>query len=277
MTSVSGAYADTAYQGQIDRGVFTDPAMRPGLKEFYESRYAPVRERIADMKEAEANGEAPQTVSLPDGTTATAFTAAQYEAIVPTFDKWLELQENFSIFDMLDQSESCIDHARKALETYESAFSPEHPSGVRTAFSEGDQLLAYIDKDGGLVTTQEGGSALQKIAERAGDLGLSGEEKIAYIRQHVTAELSRRHPDLETTDYTDETMPTRGEFAETWYPDRDVYASYRNTVEELRQNLAQHEEWHDRQMQTLNEMRAFLIESQSVDEVPQSDSAASES
>ena len=270
MTSVSGAYADTAYQGQIDRGIFTDPKMRPRLKEFYESRYAPIRERIADMKEAEANGEAPQTISLPDGTTATAFTAAQYEAIVPTFDKWLEMQDNFSIFDMLDQSESNIDHARKALETFEAAFSPEQPSGIRTVFSEGDQLLGYIDKDGRLVTTQEGGSALQKIAERAGDLGLSGEEKIAYIRQHVAAELSARHPNLETTDYSDETMPTRGEFAETWYPERDVYASYQSAVEELRQNLVRHEEWHDRQMQTLNDMRAFLIDSQSVNDAPPS-------
>lgn len=261
MTSIS-ATSSAASSTTFGREIFSSPEMRPYLEDYYESIYAPMRERIAGMKEAEAKGQAPRTVSLPDGTTATELCAAQYEAVIPSFDKWLELQQNFSVFDQLEQSASWAEQARQAMDRVETSLDPDRPSGVRTVFSDGNRILGYINEDGGLVVADPASGALQDIAERANALNFTGEARIAYLRRHGAAELSRLHPNLTVTDYTAATMPTRREFARSWYPSHDVDAAYESALQDIRVSLEEREAWHRQQMQNLNAMRAFLIQAQ---------------
>lgn len=257
MTTIAGVSPNFSF----NKSMFSDPSMRPHLKEYYEAVYEPMRERVAAMKEAEASGQAPNTVQTPDGRVGTELSAAQYESIIPSFDKWLDIQQNVvSSFDLEEQSTSGLERARESLERIENALNPDQPSNVRTVFSDGDQILAYINKDGSLVT-HEGGHALQKVAEQADKLNLTGEAKIAYIQEHGAAELSRRYSNLDVTHYNNTNMPTKREFAQKWYPGHNVDAAYNSMLEEAKAFLEQRDAWHKQQMQNLSEMRAFLIQS----------------
>ena len=258
MTAVAGASA-AIHDMPINRDMYSNPKMRPHLKDYYESRYAPIRERIEDMKDAAANGESPGTVSLGDGRTATELSAAQYEAMIPSFETWLELQDRFSVFDMADLSASFVEHARDVFDAAEKAFGPDEPSGIRTVFADGERILGYTDEDGGVVT-HDGGSALQAIAERADALGLTGEEKIAYIRRQGEDELSPLYPNLSVIDHDDGATPTRREFAQTWYAERNVDGAYDQAFREAEADLAKAEAWRQQQVRNLNGMRAFLLQ-----------------
>ncbi|WCL54494.1 hypothetical protein [Gimibacter soli] len=264
MTSIAGA--SSAYNMPFDRSIFSNPEMRPHLEDYYEASYAPMRERIAGMKEAEANGEATRTIAFEDGQIGTELSAEQYESMIPSFDKWLEMQQNFSAFDMLEQSGDMLAHAEAAAARAERDLNPDLPSGVRTVFSDGDRILGYINKDGSLVT-HEGGEALQSLAAGADALNLTGEARIAYLTKNGTAMLSRQHANLATTSYSDATMPTRREFAAKWYPDHDVDAAYESMLEDIRTSLAGRQSWHKQQMSNIAEMRAYLISSMQEAEV----------
>lgn len=257
MTAIAGTSSSFAF----NKGVFSDPNMRSHLEKLYNAKYAPMRERIEGMKEAEANGQAANTVQTRDGKTATELSAAQYEAAIPSFDKWLDIQQNtISSFDFAKQSESGLKQARESLERIENALNPDQPSHVRTVFSDGHKILGYINDDGSLVT-HEGGSTLQKIAEQADQLNLTGQAKIAYIQEHGAAKLSRNHSNVDVTHYNDENMPTKREFAQKWYPDHDVDAAYNNMLKEAKAFLEKQEAFYKQQMQNLYEMRVFLIQS----------------
>lgn len=257
MTAITGASSSFAF----NKSIFSDPNMRSHLEKLYNAKYAPMRERIENMKEAEANGHAPNTVQTRNGKIATELSAAQYEAAIPSFDKWLDIQQNvISPFDFAKQSESGLKRAQESLERIENDLNPEQPAQVRTVFSDGNQILGYINDDGSLVT-HEGGSALQKVAEQADKLNLTGEAKIAYIQEHGAVELSRLYSNLDVTHYNDTNMPTKREFAQTWYPDHDVDASYNSMLKEAKTFLEQQEIFYKQQMQNLNEMRVFLIQS----------------
>ncbi len=257
MTVSAGASSSFVF----NKSIFSDSSMRSHMEALYNTKYAPMRERIEVMKTAEANGQAPNTIRTRDGRGASELSAAQYEAAIPSFDKWLDVQQNvISPFDFAKQSETGLKQAQENLERIETALDPDQPSHVRTVFSDGNQILAYINDDGSLVT-HEGGSALQKIAEQADKLNLSGPAKIAYIQERGAAELSRRYSNLELTCYDHTDMPTKREFAQQWYPEHDVEASYNSMVEEAKVFLAQQKALYEQQMQNLNDMRAFLIQS----------------
>jgi len=234
MTSVNAASTSSSPEPfAFNKEIFSDPSMRSYLEEYYDSKYAPFREHIAAMKEAEANGQAPKTITTPDGTIAKEFSADQYEAAIPSFDKWLELQEIFSAFDIAEQSSQMIKHAQSSLESLQKNFSPGQPSNVRTVFSDGDQILGYINNDG-TVVSHNGAGILQELSQEAYRLNLSGEEKIAYLQEHGAAELSKRYPDLEVTKYTKDNSPTRSEFAQTWYPNHNESEAYTSALEDAK-------------------------------------------
>lgn len=111
MTSVFGIGSAFTF----NKSMFSNPGMRPYLQEYYENAYAPMRERIAAMKADEENGIPPKTVMLPDGQAATMLSADQMEAIIPSFDRWLEMQENFSAFDMAEQSTSWMKFVKSCV------------------------------------------------------------------------------------------------------------------------------------------------------------------
>jgi len=259
MAAISGTSGASSTM-PFDRSIFSNPEMRPYLEDYYESSYAAMRDRVEGMKDAEANGQAPMTIQMRDGTTGTELSAAQYEAAIPSFDRWLEMQQSFSVFDMVEQSSDMLGHAEEALDRFDKALNPDLPSGVRTVFSDGDSILGYINQSGQLVTHQDG-SALQAIADKADKLGLTGEARITYMTQQGTAALARQFPELKVTSYTDETMPTRRAFAEAWYPDHDVTGDYESTLAEFRQSLEGREAWYDQQVQIMNRMRDFLLKS----------------
>lgn len=238
--------------------IYADPAMRPHLEKYYNKQYAPIHERIDQME-----GQEPRTIKLrnADGTTSegTELSAAQYRSAIPSFDKWLEMQQNFSSFDMAAQSESHIKHARKMLQNLEQ-HTPDTSSGVRTVFSDGNQIMAYINEDGGLVT-HEGAHSLQRLKEQADRLNLTGEERISYLTEKGAEELSRRTENLQTTIYERGQSPTKREFSNTWYPHHNVDYSYDTALAEAQKHLETIESWHQQQMQNIYDMRAFLLQS----------------
>lgn len=246
-------------QLDFSSSMYSDPAMRPHLEKLYEQKYAAIRERIDNMDQSSE----PQTVQMKnaDGEIVEGkmFTAEQYRKIIPSFDKWLEMQQKISSFDFFEQTESFVEHARNTVKHLEEHF-PDTSSGVRAVFSSGDQILGYINENSGVVVHQ-GGEMLQKISEQADRLGLSGEEKIAYIQERGEAELSRRHENISVESYGKGSTPTKREFAEKWYPDHQVDDSYDSALAEAREHLKRVEEWHMKQEQNMNEMRAFLLQS----------------
>ncbi|MGE4312911.1 MAG: hypothetical protein AB7E85_01405 [Pseudobdellovibrionaceae bacterium] len=256
MTVVAG----TSQNFNFNKSMFSDPTMQPHLEKYYNEKYDALRETLAERQKAEENGEFPTSIQTKDGKTLTVISASKMAEAIPTFDKWLDIQQNvISPFDFAKQTESMLEHARENVARIENDLNPDQPSGVRTVFSDGNKILGYINKDGGLVTHQ-GGGILQKIAEEANALNLTGERRIAYIREHGTEALSRRNGNLQVTNYTYDNMPTYREFAESWYPYHDVDAAYQSQLQEARASLEQHEAMYRQQMENLNNFRTALMD-----------------
>lgn len=250
---------DTSQTLTFDKSMYSDPSMRSYLQDYYEDQYTPFRERINGMKEAEANGQSPNTIKTKDGKIAIELSAAQYESSIPSFEKWLDMQQNvLSPFDMIEQSASHLRNAKESIQRMENALNPDQPSDIRALFTSGEKILGYITKEGGVVVHQDG-LGLQQVVEQADALNLTGEARIAYIKKYGEEKLSRQHSDLKITHYTDENVPTRREFAAQWYPNHDVDASYKSAIEEAKAFFEQQEKWHTRQMENLNTMRATLL------------------
>ncbi|MEP3116125.1 hypothetical protein [Nisaea sp.] len=262
MTSSAALSATTSFTKEM----FSDPSMRPHLENYYETQYSAFRARIEDMKEAEANGTAPNTLTSPDGITGTELSAAQYESMIPSFDRWLEMQQQSSVFDQVEFSSGRLEDIKTVEASIEKSLNPDLTSGVRTVFSDGDTILGYINNSGQLTVTHPDGKALAKIADEAKTMNMTSEERIAYIRDRGAAELPRNQINLEITDYTETNMPTRRAFAAEWYPDQDVDARYREALQEIKSSVEQWVAAQDKQMNNLNEMHAFLLQSQQVEQ-----------
>lgn len=242
----------------FSRAMYSDPAMRPHLKNLYEEKYSPIRERIAAMPEGEG-----RTISVrnPDGTVSQAreLSANQYEAMIPTFDKWLDMQSTLSPFDFADRTEDMIERAQRALDRLEKNH-PDSPSGVRAVFSQGDQILGYVQEDGSLVT-HSGGAALRALSKLADDMNLGAEARIAFFADRGAAALSTGGDAVTVTRYDRSTMPSKRDFAAAWYPNHNVDTAFADTLSEARRHLAQLQQTHDRQEQSLSDMRSFLLNS----------------
>ncbi len=160
---------------------------------------------------------------------------------------------------MADFTASSIQNARDMLSHLQENH-PDTSSGVNTVFASGDKILGYLTEDGSLVT-HEGGAVLQTISRRASDLGLTGEAKIAYIQKHGAEELARRHGNLQVTSYEGHNIPTKREFANTWYPHHDVDGNYQSSIKEATKQLQKAEELYQQQLKNRADMQAFLIRS----------------
>ena len=250
--------------------MYSDPTMRPHLQKYYEAKYAPIHDRLDAMADQE-----PQTIQFEnaDGELVTGkeLSAEQYRNAVPDFDKWLEMQQEFSS-RMADFTQKNIENARDML-THLQDNHPDTSSGVNTVFANGDQILGYLTEEGGLVT-HEGGAALQTISRRASDLGLTGEAKIAYIQKHGTEELARRHGNLQVTSYEGHNIPTKREFANTWYPHHDVDGNYQSSIKEATNQLEKAEELYQQQLKNRADMQAFLIRSMEEDQTTDAPASA---
>lgn len=234
--------------------MYSDPAMRPYLEKYYEKAYAPMRERIAAMRDSDYE---PVTVTGPDGSTATELSADQYERMIPGFDKWLELQQQFSPFDFEQQQAAMLEHAKQSVATLE-ARSPDSPSDVRVVFSNGDQILGYMDEAGG-VASHSGGHALQSVVQKANELGLRGQAREDYITREGTTALSGQYPNLTVNHYSDETAPTRREFSQKWYPNHDIDQNYATALADAREHLSQQQSQYDRMQSNMRDMQTFLL------------------
>jgi len=103
MTAISGATLNFTF----DKSMFSDPAMRPHLEAYYNETYDALRENIAARKEAQANGEFPETIKTKDGKTASPAHLLDLEKAIPRFDKWLDMQQNgASPFDFAKHAET---------------------------------------------------------------------------------------------------------------------------------------------------------------------------
>jgi hypothetical protein len=256
--SISTASFPALRNISFDKGIFSNAEMRGPLEKYYASEYAPLHDRIAAMKESASNQATQPVYRTQDGQTGVEFSAAQYEAIIPSFDQWLEIQQNSSLFDTLNADSP--QNVESALNAMAKAWSPDGPSDVLAVFSQGNHVLGYVNQEGG-VTTHTGGGILQKIAEKADDLNLVGQAKIAYIKQYGGQELSRIYKNLNVTEYNEGNMPTRRDFMQKWYPDVDVDQMYQTALQEVRLNLEEKFRNHQQKIQTLSKMHHFLIQS----------------
>lgn len=240
--------------------IYSDPSMRSHLEKYYQQKYQPVYERIEAMEASEAAGTAPKTVRLSDtDTVAIELSAAQYRAAIPSFDKWLELQQGLSEAESRVFDDDAIERTQQRLDFIEDQH-PDTSSGVRTVFSDGDRILGYVNDDGSVVT-HDGGSALRTVAETADRMNLTGEERLDFIRAEGEKALAS-YSELEVTRYTADAMPTKRAFAEQWYPQHDVDSSYAGALAEMRQHLQWMDEQRERVARNRNDMMLFLIQSQ---------------
>ncbi|NMM46624.1 hypothetical protein HH303_19190 [Rhodospirillaceae bacterium KN72] len=239
--------------------MFSDPTMRPHLKALYDEKYSAIYDRIDAMEEKGAAGQQTISVRGPNGETVEAkeISAAQYRAAIPSFDDWLDFQSTFTQ-RMTEMTENSVESARKMVEHLKQD-GPDTSSGVRTVFSSGDRILGYINEDGSVVS-HSGGSALQDLARQANTLNLTGEDKIAYIRDHATAALSGRFGALKVTDYTEDTMPMKREFAAAWYPGHSAVNDHASNLAAARDHLARMEDLYQNHQKNLSEMKAFLLQ-----------------
>ncbi|GAA0614834.1 hypothetical protein [Thalassospira tepidiphila] len=229
--------------------MYSDPEMRPYLRAYYEKAYAPIRERIAAMRE---EGYEPVTFEGSNGTAATEISADQYEAMIPDFDSWLDSQKTI-VPKLRSSQEQMLEHARERVRRAEQT-SPDDQSDVRAIFSVGDQILGYMDKYGGMASHNIGGY-LRTFDIQANELGLTGQARIDY----VTDAISRRYPDVEITTYSNQNAPTERQFKQRWYPHHDVDQAYQTELTEAREALARAEEIYRKQQSNIREMQSFLL------------------
>ncbi|MFH1804331.1 MAG: hypothetical protein ABID63_05520 [Pseudomonadota bacterium] len=252
-TSGNAAYAKGAVTNatypDFSKEMYSDPAMRPYLEQYYEKAYAPVRERIAAMRE---NGYTSKTVQTENGGTAQEISADQYEAAIPDFDSWLESQKTW-VPRLRESTETALETAQRNLENQQKNH-PDTQSDVRVVFSSGDQILGYLYKNGGMAM-HDSGSYLRTFSDQAEKLGLTGQARQDYIVDAV----SKRFSNVEIHRYSDQDAPTRREFSERWYPGNNVDQSYQSSLEEARANLAQRQELYRRQQNNIREMQSYLL------------------
>lgn len=238
--------------------IFTDPAMRPRLKALYDKQYEAVHARIDAM---EARGGEPRALTMraSDGRMIEGRTmsAAQYRAAIPDFDSWLDLQARVSPMALSEMTGGMVERAEDRV-AHLMANGPDAPSGVQSVFSSGDRVLGYVREDGTLVT-HDGGGPLRRVAREADERGLTGGARADFILERGARDLARYHGGLSVTTYDAATMPSRREFAETWYPGHDIDTPHAEALLTAKQDLESARARHRAQQERVAEMRDFLL------------------
>ena len=240
----------------IDKSIYSDPTMRSGLKKYYESKYQPFRDELARRKES---GET-QTIRLADGRQGQSLSVEQLEKAIPSFDKWLEMQENsYGVFNS-DFEQNRLGKFKEIMELAEEQ-APDSSSKVRGVFSHNNQILGYVSEDGGIVTHGGATALLAGLQEEAAKLNLSKEETIAYILKKGQAKLSSQYHGVQVDKYSSNESPSNREFAAKWYPNHDVDAAYASSIAEMKATMATFEKFAIQQQQNTTELKNFLLQS----------------
>lgn len=239
---------------QIAVSMFSDPTQRAGLQQYYENLKS---ETIASLKTRE--NEEPQEVKFttPDGEISTGTTipisAEKMEASFVPFDKWLEITQQ-----IYESQQKMYDMAQKSLDMLETQ-NPDSPSGVQSTFSHDGVLLAYINKDGSIATSNGAEKYVQSVIDKANDLGLTGQSRADYLHREVQAALSEHFKDMDVAAYNEQTSPTKREFADMFYTNFDIDQHYKDALAEAKASFESAKQWHGQVQTNYKKMQDFLL------------------
>lgn len=256
---------------QLSASLFSDPTARPALEKYYENKKTEI---INTLKAREADPSFQATmnanITMPDGTTKTLtvinrMTAEMAEKSLVSFDEWMSIMA-----DTYESSSRTMEMAQKRLDMLK-AESPESSSNVRSTFSANGQLLAYINADGSLVTSNIGpahGSGesstplerrLQGISQQADALGLSGQSRIDFLNREVKEALSQAFGGVNMTTYGSATSPSKKDFAKMWSANFDVTQVYNDALADAQASYDSAKSWHQQWQKNLNDMHSYLL------------------
>lgn len=236
----------------IGTSMYSDPSMRPYLQQLYDRKYADIRVRLGENSDEEKIIQFRTALDdkIHEGR------VLSLAKCIPSFDKWLEMNQLQSVFDRTERDKIAFEDAEKMLDEAEHN-GPDTPSDARIVFSDGSKILGYINKDG-LLATEAGGHALINLRQQASDLNLSGASEISYMRVQGEKLLSRQYPNLKVTDYRSTAIPTKREFMKAWYPHEDVDATYRLVLESAKDHLADMKGWYQQDSKHINDIITYL-------------------
>lgn len=240
----------------MSASTFSDPAMRASLQQYYEDKKAAA---VAAWK---ARPEMPDevTIQTPDGQTHTAkmipISAEQMEKALVSFDKWLEIMaEDFG------RTSTSLEMAQSRIAQLEEN-NPSNSSTVQATFADKGTLLAYINEDGTLVTSNGAEDYLGGISETADSLGLSGQRRVDYLTRKVKEALADRYPRLDVQSYTAATSPSLRDFANQWYNNYDADAIYTDAMADAKAQLDDVTAWHTRWQNNMYDIQGYLMKLQ---------------
>lgn len=251
----------------ISASVFTDPTMRVGLQQYYDTQKAAA---VAAWKAREDQPAGDVKIPTGDGGYKTVsmipISADQMEKAFVSFDKWLEFQADFADNEGIGPAR--LARAQQRLDDLQ-AQSPDSSSNVRTTFSTNGKLLAYINADGSLVTSNIGAAPgepsptpmetrLQAISQAADNMGLTGQRRIDYLNREVGNALGERYR-VNMTSYDAETSPTKREFGEMWYPNFDVDQVYNDALKDAQASYDEANAWYKQWQGHMNDIQSFLL------------------
>lgn len=243
---------------QMTVSVFTDPANRPGLEQYYEAMKADLYERLKEREQRSLPDEV--NFDRGDGVTETAtlipISAEKMIAAMVGFDKWLEFQA--SSFDNKVMGPEGLAQAQEGLRSLKEN-GPDSPSNVRASFASDGVLLAYINADGTAVTTNAAAGRLQPILDKANELGLIGRERIDYLTGEFGRALSEDHSSLAVARYDAANTPSKRELALMWAPGSDVDGQYEAALTAAQDHLDSITAWHRQWQSNMDRIGTFLL------------------
>lgn len=231
----------------ITADIFSDPAMQSSLKKYYESQKSKTIE-ILRSREQTFSGEV--KIQMDNGQQKTVDmvpidTEKMVDAIVG-FDKWLAFQKASFESPMFNAWEV----AQQRL-TQVEANHPDSSSRVRATFSNKGVLLAYVNAEGAVVTSN---GADKYIASSNG----SG-ESIEAIVHSIKNTLSEYYPHLKTETYSADTSPTKREFSRMWQSRFDIDERYNEALSDAQEHWETMDAWHAQWQKNMDGIRSFLL------------------
>lgn len=261
---------------QTGTSLFSDPTQRAGLESYYENMKTDLIDSLK-AREADPAFQSSFTakIQMPDGTskevTANLITAEMAEKSLVPFDVWVDIMQQTH-----DSQTRMFEMAQKRLDML-TAESPDSSSHVRTTFSANGQLLAYINADGTLVTSNIGPKhgdtttvhtqlelKLHSIVEQANAMNLSGQRRIDYLNKAVKNTLSQEFNNLNTTTYDSTTSPTKRAFSQMWHKNFNIDQVYNDALADAQASYNDAKAWHDQMQSNLDKINAYLLSLQEV-------------
>lgn len=233
--------------------------MRPHLQAYYENQKA---EAVAAWRTREPIAD-DVVFRFPDGNAFAGkpiqITAEQMEKAIVPFDKWLDFQIDRFINPGFGHER--LKMAQKQLDLVQ-ANGPNTTSDVRTTFSSNGVLLATINTDGTSRLSNGSAQYLNVIVDKADELNLSGQRRVDYLTREMESALWEHHGDLDVTNYSDNTIPTKREYARLWQRNFDIDAHYVSSLAAAQASYDDAHAWHQQSQEYLNHMRDFLLKTQ---------------